>query len=184
MKKMRVLKSVAAAIALVCLVSGSSNRIVAQQSEPSLNETVEWITTKVNAEGSFPFRGAVGRGTDTEKVVGFSACTLRAELHRENRDPEGLSTLRWDIEYPLKELSPDVKVKRGDGFYYIGVNATARPSINVRIRSTPSYTSPRDETKKVSNYGFGYFNTEDTAQRVAKALSHAITLCGGKKELF
>lgn len=92
-----------------------------------------------------------------------------------------------EIQIPISELAvSSIKVKRDEAFDCFTVRGSIFNGQN-KIRDLMQWTnSPGDSgsnASQISDFSI-FFTDEELAQRVAKALAHAVNLCGGKKEAF
>lgn len=152
---------------------------------PSLAFTMQYIQEKLNGNGSINCKaetidnatGSIADGiktgcsTETTNVVAdASAC--RINFHRKTYTYDG--RLRYDKDYwldlrPVKELSI---VPLDQWLTHSG------PDWSYRVTPAVFVLSLRPETGRAGRGEF-YFYDEDMADRVAKALTHAVELCGG-----
>jgi hypothetical protein len=188
MKTIPLIKTLLAAALLL-----SASAAYAQDSQPTLADTIAFITDKLNNPPGVVFytEKDIKREIYAMKVDWFNGGILC--VHASERrtvagsQPEGRIT-RYQM--PLGTLSSDVTVipspsiEENSPVAYGVVIASAPPapgaaqspgSIVVQEGNTDAQTE-----KKITLW----FKSEDTAKRIAEAFHHAIALSGGKKELF
>jgi len=183
-------------------------------SGPSLADTMKYIQDKFHAIGEmrhvliFESGSASDEFKYTEVVADASQCTLESNFITTINSSDGsTTTILSTLLLPLgKVVSIEVKresnpengaftfspffteltVKTTDAaiHYHQEITSLGAPPAKVDKKHpapTPSTTIVEKEVK-ASSY---LFDEEDAADRTAKALLHAIELCGGgKKELF
>ncbi len=188
MKTIPLIKSLLAAALLL-----SATAAYAEDSPATtLADTITFITDKLNNPPGVVFY--TEKDTKREiygmKVDWFNGgilCVLASERRTvKGSQPEGRIT-RYQM--PLSTLSSDVTV-----IHSSSLDENSPVAYGVVISSAPPAPGALSQGSIVVQEGNAdartekkitlWFKSEDTAKRVAEAFQHAITLSGGKKELF
>jgi hypothetical protein len=172
--------------AILLLAAGLNQACEAQSKE----ETLQWIKMKLpGAQASYRVNdGVVSIDVSYSNVV-VNGCSLSYTETTDMAGPGGNKEKIVSEILPLSQLSSARYIHNYEslGINVVQVEATNKV-ISYKWRETGS-----DETgsaKDPENGDKTYRETQlalsdsDLAQRLAKALSHAIELCGGKKEAF
>ena len=159
------------------LLCGLSNSQTKPELKRSLKETLAWMDHFSTEHG---FLAVHGQFTRTNKLFG-EGCVVSVEVHYPKATMS--SRVKTSIaEVNLADLDPKVRVTidEKDRTYVVSVERTDREK----------------KSREVLEYGDGsksegfageedlYFNSEKSARRFARALAHAISLCGGTSAPF
>jgi hypothetical protein len=135
--------------------------------EPSLNETLDWIRQKLTTGAGFYSK-------EEKTLIKFSGvkvddCTI---AYNEYINLDGAGDDNIETSFNLKEVDPSsIKVEEFFGGFVVKYNTLGgKQAVNRSGRKVDK--------------GFIGFQVQDMAARFAKALSHAIKLCAGKREPF
>ena|SRR5579859_6077773 len=167
-----------------------------QAQQPSLQETTSWLTDKlplVHRE----YRGTLsGDPYQTQlriEGVSFSGCQMTFKQVNKTvaETSSGAQTFRTELLYDvaLGELSLDITVTTrlggGDETPREEVLVSAPSAIGKEIRVAVT-DDHGQKTSKTAKGVYFILNAEDQslADRISKALSNAVRLCGGRKEPF
>jgi S1-C subfamily serine protease len=157
----------------------------------SLAETFAWMQNTIN-DGSFQHTADCRFTADcsTDEKLSFSGCRLTDTVtHHDRKKPD------WDfiLEFDLKDIDPNsivVKAEDLDGIMCGDKLCAPRPKVPTPILATVWFITTND-VKTVTVIGWGdemsrgsFLLTEEYAPRFAKALTHAVKLCGGKPSTF
>lgn len=159
-----------------------------EQKEPSLDETIAWLKEKISAS-AFYKKEFPGGSNITYKVdeVEFEGCTLSYRAtSTDTSSPQPRSTI-WKFKVPLSALDPDqitVSALLKDGSAYFIKALTIQNQPKVQYRRDSIFLGERDVEEKPYTSIEIDFTDQEIANRVAKALAHAGTLCSAKKEPF
>jgi V8-like Glu-specific endopeptidase len=185
------------------LLSGlSKNHALPDEPEPvtaeqttggPLADTFAWMQNTIN-DGSFQHTADCRFTADcsTDEKLSFSGCRLTDTVtHHDRKKPD------WDfiLEFDLKDIDPNtikVKLVDLDGIMCGAKLCMPRPEVPTPIDAEVRFSTTNDiETiKSISPISFpdrntgGFLLTEEYAPRFAKALTHAVKLCGGKPSTF
>lgn len=145
--------------------------------KPSLTETLDWIKGKLNDEYpvalTLPSDGKVV--VENLELVRFDGCQI---IWRTGLD--GTVNTEWRVG--LSALDPTkVKVREFGGIWRVYLYTyNSRRRVRQNLIGKVGKVVPLG----VRTDCFFDFRSEEMAERVAKAFSHAIKLCGGRKEPF
>jgi hypothetical protein len=170
-------------------LGGETERSSAQDSSPSLEETLQWIQARLSSDASFSETKTDKVGStlityyfsDRVTVTDWEGCTLKfASLHQHSNSPDLLhhgvtrsekkTTVRL-ADVTLAKVTP-FNGQSGAEYYILGLM-----SDNKFLEETEEGTHP-------SIIMIIPFKDREVAERVAKAVNHAMSLCKGKKEPF
>ncbi len=154
--------------------------VKAQDTEPTLKETTDWLTSKLdglsfyNKEQKFSF----------EFNISFNGCICTYKYHMKSDD---LPDIERDIKYifNLGDISLSSIFYNKDWFvlYYPKLELTTNNK-----QETIKCVTTNKKGVVTNNFDCLYIylplNGNLTYERVYKALTHAIKLCGGKEEKF
>lgn len=178
----------------------SPNSATTQQDGPLLEETFEYLEGKIN--GSKATIQRAGRASSTsqyrqtytyrikraedavlvlEEVDFYKGTGLPSSSGLYEKTLEDCST---EVSILLNEIVPaSIKVSELEGVFI--VNMTAADNKKIKADKTCKVTADRNNIGRRYLNSFGIvFSNEETAEKVAKALTHAVKLNGGKEELF
>jgi hypothetical protein len=164
---------------LVCamLWCGLGNSQTKPASKPSLKDTLLWMDHFSTEHG---FLAVHGQFTRTNKLSG-QGCIVHVEVH-----------------YPKATMSSRVKTSTAE-VNLADIDPKVRMTIDEKNRTYVASFERTDREKsnrELLEYGDGskadgfageedlYFDTKESAQRFTRALSHAVTLCGGTSPPF
>jgi hypothetical protein len=153
-------------------------------SGPSLGETMKFIQDRLNEQGKVNYAAyAHDNANDTDWVgqhsfeisnVALSADTCRISLHSRHT-VNGIAKVDSNLGGPIK-LIRKVTILTGDQWQHLEDAAGGKPTVTERV-DPPIYVLEAEASATASiNFAFA---DEDVANRVAKAMMHAIELCGG-----
>lgn len=175
---------------LACLVSFGFQARPAQKktNEPALDETLKWLKEKIGTEAHHKREGY---GTDTYKVdsITFEGCSVSYRSVYESSYPADPRVHRqaYNTKADLSALDPgSVKVDKAGA--RVGKYSVIADTFNNEPKFQHRYESTKAGVKEVrddvtSQVSF-IFSDEDLANRVAKALTHAVQSCRQKKQPF
>jgi hypothetical protein len=169
-------------------------------SAPPLSDTLDWIKNTLENNGGYSVMWAWTNPTPSSgpmvsqetswsmTIAGSCQVTFKQHSHQlvPSRPPtDETYSLNFSALDPTIQVA-DVKVVQngftlmsGGQHFNLPLKATDGKRI-IQLLSPPTY--PNEESSLASlNLNV---HDPDTAQRLATALTHAITLCGGKKSLF
>jgi hypothetical protein len=168
-------------------------RAVAQQaadSGPTLAATMQFIQEKLSQLGQENYAGynhdnADGQNwttqfttLDTNVVADPAACRIS---YHEKRTRDGNVTADSDYDFSLGEIQDVITEPREQLLKKVNT-ANGHPTWDARI--DPPVTMVIAQKAEGTEWYF-YFLDSNLAERVAKAMNHAVELCGGgKKEPF
>jgi hypothetical protein len=169
---------------------------------PSLSETLEWMKSSLGPTGIVQsdrngynkYEAVPGKTSYTEIIKSFSydSCRVKVVKVAETVNPlVGDYMAQYADEFTLSDFDPDtVKTNTGDGNLrgHIVVFSTINDkkmihcssiTLNGKDAGQPSECVPAlDDTEQLR------FSSTEYTERFAKALRHAIKLCGGKPSAF
>jgi hypothetical protein len=170
-------------LALSCVIL---TRVCFAGSTPTLQETMDWITSRING---ITFVSTGGNRMMEKVTFSFRNCEL---TFAHSRDWEGQHYTEYLTDGSarlglLGAATVERKTATSLGAYSTLVLQSQSPQVpafsgrSVR-RCTGCSTPPDPATALPNNFRLGItFNDPDLGERVAKAFQHAITLCGGGK---
>jgi hypothetical protein len=163
--------------------------------QANLNETLTWMHNFAADNAS---QTAGQSSTDNQRCeLGTPHCQIRRD--ETTFDSQGCdATIRWSITFDyqdfgtytfrvsLKNLDPNSVTVVKDKPFEIGVHAETTNSAKL---VTETFSSPKGDesilrTPSTRTWVELVFADQDYANRFAKALRHAIHLCGGKPSAF
>lgn len=173
-----------------------------EQQQPSLEETMKWLSEKLENEGGF-IEGNVSEKID---LIDFQGCTVGYRWTRLERfagvaigiwtkqsfpltaiDPDSVKVvlLRGHHQCALTTLNNAKKIKATDG-PILPPTATVREmdSANQKALIRSADTLPKLIGSNLDSEVRIPFAEKDIAERFAKALTHAVMLCKARKEPF
>jgi hypothetical protein len=150
-----------------------------QESTANLAETIAWLSNYTSAHAYLYENGTVVQATRLQLV---KDCTLKLE-RRFLKSKGGGSIKRETVLLELSAFNPKVHVR---------ISRTGSPSFQVTFeRSDDADKGESDmeiyngsKVKSSQSNEFIYMDSEESVNRLAKGLSHAIELCGGKPAPF
>jgi hypothetical protein len=169
---------------------------------PSLSETLEWMKSTLGPKGLIPsdrngynkYEAVPGKTSYTEIIKSFyyDGCRVKVVKLAETVNPlVGDYVAQYTDEFALSDFDPyTVKTDTGDSDLrgHIVVFSTTNDkklihcssiTLNGKDAGQPSECVPAlDDTEQLR------FSSTDYTERFAKALRHAIKLCGGKPSAF
>lgn len=187
---MKFLRQLTAATCLtVFVLLLSSQNAQAQESNdegPSLQETIDWLKSKLNGQKVEYTESTVGNTgassfKSTEEYTNFRAdgCTVRWTMKNVFDD----TPYSYDLDLKLSDLDPvSVKVET--------LEPEVSKHMNTRVRGSGISPETWLVVLKVTAFQGNTFKTgfkfqdREMAKRVAKAFQNAIKKCGGKVEPF
>jgi hypothetical protein len=157
---------------------------------PSLAETMQFIQNKLNGIGKVSFvdvlyaavDGSTENITYTDEISNVVADPSQCQIsyHRKATQKNGEIYRNKDNVISLRDVQ-EIVVKPLEQFEN---EFAAKNGINVSITTNPSLTILEARVTHDVTYSFR-FTDADLADRVAKAMLHAVELCGGgNKEKF
>jgi hypothetical protein len=165
------------ASALILILLTVPVRSQKPQSTATLRETFDWMS---HFAGTHGHSEVDDKFTEENRILGLEGCSV-AVMHKfvhmgntahdlkETEDFMSLSDMNPDVRIQHERGNVRVQFERSDSARKIKHNVTLGDG-----RKLESYTSE----------DYMYFDSEDSANRFANALIHAITLCGGKPAPF
>jgi hypothetical protein len=156
---------------------------------PSLSTTMQFIQARLNEQGKMSWTTHYHDSADNTNwtyqftfeagkvVADASACTI-AYHYTIVRD--GVQISDSDASLNLHDVQ-DVTLTTGDQRQNKNDTAAGHPTWNAKV--DPPVFDLIVRTKENVEFYFFFFN-EDTANRVTKAMGHAVELCGGNRGSF
>jgi preprotein translocase subunit Sec63 len=169
---------------ITTLVAAVDSPATTDQTEPTKEQTIDYILARINEVQLKDGTGSVRTKSKTVKLIvkHFQYATIEDCLLtiRETRLENDVLMLDKTYKVPLAQLNPaDVKadaqrvflITANDGFF---VDQTVKSRRNAKAESVD-----HKMTDKVPvNFAMGQ------GEKLARAFSHLIKLCGGQKDLF
>lgn len=160
-----------------------------QNAAPPLAETMQFIQTTLNAQGKMNWTTNYHDSADNtnwnyvfnfeaNKVVADAAACTISYHYIIIRDGAKISDS--DATFSLHDVQ-DVMLTTGDARQNKNDVAAGHPTWTAKV-DPPVFDLIVREKEKAEFYFFFY--DEDTANRAAKALGHAVELCGGSRGSF
>ena len=153
--------------------------VFGQESTSNLHETIAWICNFTNDHGSLHENGALMQTIHMQSVRG---CTVK--LERRFLGAKGADSIKREtMNLELDAFDPKVHVQ---------VSRTGSPSFQVTFERSDRADNIEIEMEmnngtkvksRQSNESI-YMDSEESVNRLAKGLSHAIELCGGRPASF
>jgi hypothetical protein len=170
---------------------------------PSLDETLVWLQGQFAAHGDYtfcqPLTGSAWSGhTYDTTVATFDGCVLGLRIQDYGTFEDGGArpqTRAYECAIPLGDLNAtDITIRQVQGCgpewqQFVVTLATYTGAKTIRVRYTAATKTDAgvetvaDERLTWNVVSFG-FEDKAIAERIAKGLSHAIKLCGGKESPF
>lgn len=166
------------------------------QSQPTLDETYNFLKGKIDGgsvsyklsssqideEHTFTFKVDVALGTRLRITE-----TFFNNLYHKPFESTSTRTCSTNVTLRLDQIVPDsIKVLPENGVFYV----VMKPSDGNKIRKFATCSSTgrafvnwKDGSSEVAVFAL-IFTDKEKAEKVAKALIHAVKLNGGKEELF
>jgi hypothetical protein len=153
--------------------------LLGQESAATLQDTIAWLSLYTNAHGSLYENGSV---TQTTRINPIRNCTVKLERRfLKSKSPDSIK--RETVILELRRFDPNVHVQ---------VTRTGSPSFKATFERSDgadkfesdmemnngSRVKSRESNERI------YMDSEESVNRLAKGLSHAIELCGGKPAPF
>jgi hypothetical protein len=169
---------------------------VAEAHGPSLHETLDWLKTEINTKATNGGSGAcVSGGIFASpcmwryEATGLSGCEVSWAFTQKSHAQRSFeSEIKEEITMPLwEDFNPAPFASSGEGETWRVVlqmrDVSSQTSRVKRTLTLGSTTSVSMETRSFAEIHFGVpgQDNKDTANRFAKALSHAVQLCQGRK---
>jgi hypothetical protein len=149
------------------------------QSEPTLKKTTDWIHNFTEQHGGTELSLPSYHGTSIDHIT-FKGCaaTVANETSVTMNNYDGETPKKetkkgiFSVEFSLADIDPDVKEGNMDTHSYTVMLRTRddAPLIHYGESLGTAYEMTAD--------------TEEAAQRLIKAVHHAVILCGGKPSTF
>lgn len=160
-------------------------------SSPTLGETAAWLKRTIEALPATNYRLADVMAMDVQyPTLEIAGCQLTVDITQTiygkvgNEMKKIGGEVRTRVTVPLKDIDAGhivaVEEHPEAGFFRIEVN-TVGGQKTIRVGSLSS--DQAEESTLRANFFF-YVEKKELAERVAKALAHAVELCGGKSEPF
>lgn len=157
---------------------------------PSLEATLQFIADQIRTQESFNYdfymkneKSPISVKKKSSNVLAnVKNCSISYDIYSEY-----LINIYQHIENTPRKYNHKSVVNFKDINYISAMTYTQAESNseNPTTRTDPEfYVVKMDVGKDSINPSYLEFHTEDTAKRVAKAMSHAVQLCGGKAPLF
>ena len=167
----------------VCLISLSSLcEAQAKPPKPTLQETISWMANFSQQHGFFALGSAPLRVT-FNTIVEVKGCNVDLDVRLPTKATENNRIKRSITHIDLADLDPTkVRAEKDadDGPFYVNFETSdAKHSSEGELEFGTG-----GKLKMWSAQESMVFDTEDAALRFARALSHAITLCGGTRAPF
>jgi hypothetical protein len=158
-------------------------------SAPSLAETMQFLQTKLNEQGKMSWTTHYHDSADatnwtyafifeTSKVVADAAACKVGYHYKITRD--GTVTVDDDASFSLRDVQ-DLTLTTGDLRQNKNDTAAGHTTWDAKVDPPVFDLIVRGQEK--AEFYFFFFN-EDTANRVTKAMGHAVELCGGSRGSF
>jgi hypothetical protein len=159
-------------IAVLCVAF-----LVGQEPAHTLQETLAWLANYMIAHGFLYENDSIVQVTRLHPIKG---CAV--ELEREYPRAKGKTSIkRQIISFNLTDFDPSIHVQRtGEPSFMVTI---ARSDGRENVESTDE---TNDGTKIKTNRPEVniFIDSDESANRLAIGLSHAIELCGGKRATF
>ena len=169
---------------ITTLAAAAESPAAKEQTEPTKEQTIDYILARINEVQLKDGTGSVRTKSKTVKLVvkHFQYATIQDCLLtiRETRLENDVVMLEKTMKVPLAQLNPaDVKVD-AQRVFLITANDGAFVDQTVKSRRNAKAESVDNKmTDKVPvNFAMGQ------GEKLARAFSHLIKLCGGQKDLF
>ena len=144
----------------------------------SLDATFQWMQNTAPRSTYFASRNAYGCQTDQIRSITHRGCSVTIQEYDEQcRDKK---TLSYSITFNLGDLDPNA----------VEANASrlvpSEGSVLIQTTDNRSLIEETFSSSGPSKFDFQafWFESPSYAQRFARAMKHAITLCGGKPSTF
>jgi hypothetical protein len=178
-------------------------RVTPPDKGPTLDETLVWLQGQFAAHGGYtfcqPLTGTAWAGhTYATSVETYDGCVLGLRIQDHGTFEDGGArpqTRVYECAIPLGDLNAtDITIRQVQGCgpewqQFVVTLATYTGAKTIRVRYTATTKTDTgvetvaDERQTWNVVSFG-FETREIAERVAKGISHAIKLCGGKESPF
>jgi len=165
------------------------------ENSATVQETLEWLKSKIEQSQTFALLVAGNGGFQTVHDTieyTFISRSNKCEFILQERnfnDEKG----KFSYIFSLSEIDPlNISLEElesavnGHTYWEVSLKtANDKPAIQVSksLDFTPLKSFENNTYEKIA-VSFSYYEDEATAQRVFRALKHAVKLCGGKVELF
>jgi len=166
---------------------------------PTLDETLKWLDGKLRDGFLITEKNDEGKTiitSQTRSSQPIEQCVVRLNLSTEIcvSGIDGCASTKESLTVPLGYLSlSDIKTTRyesPDGYrqkavsWWVSAATTKSATVIARAMTvTMPPNPPHDSTALTSSFNL-FFNDEELANRVTKALAHAAELCGAKRDVF
>lgn len=165
----------------VCIVALGLALASQKAERSSIAETLRWMKYFSNEHGMMILNNEM---VQTSRITEYDGCKIQIEhVYFKNAQPD--ATKRRTASVLLSELDPKsvtVDVNRSPGsetFELRSERSDSEPKIVIDFERV---NGERSKGWVAQEYFF--MDSEQTANRLGKALGHAITLCGGKPAPF
>lgn len=157
-----------------------------EEASPSLNETAKFLADKISAKGWVLLNGSGHYGEHKFRVIGLKNGILKISVRSERGDENGEKSLKNEtVSIPLREINlSSIEVSTTNVRPLTPGELIAAKLVAAGERKVIERKD--DDTGKatmVSQFSI-YLDDKDSAERVVRALKHAVKLLGGKEELF
>lgn len=169
---------------LITTLAAAADTPTREQTEPTQEQTVDYILARINEVKLKNGTGSVRTQSKTVQltVKHFQYATIENCLLtiRETRLENDVLTLEKTLKVPLAQLNPaDVKVD-AQRVFLMTANDGAFVDQTVMSRRTTKAESV--DHKMIDNVPVNFAMGQ--GEKLARAFSHLIKLCGGQKDLF
>lgn len=173
---------------LLLLVSNAFAQSDTDKSNATLKETLDWISGKLSKNYQFGMYFDNGYSITGFEPVNFNGCQLIWRINSTQRKEGAKDEIGvTEFKVNLGDLEPTKTKTEKFNFSNFGIwYVTFYTFNNKRVVSrTLTKNRVQDRTRMRDTFTFNFKETDiDVARRMVKAFSHAIALCGGKKEVF
>jgi hypothetical protein len=166
---------------------------------PTLDETLKWLDGKLRESFLLAEKNDEGKSiltSQTRSSQPLEQCVVKLNLLTEIcvSGIDGCASTKESLTVPLGYLSlSDIKTTRyksPDGYrqkavsWWVSAATTKSATVIARTMTvTMPPNPPHDSTAFTSAFNL-FFNDEELANRVKKALAHAAEVCGAKRDVF
>lgn len=189
----KVLLSCLLTISLGLAISAQQSQ---EQQQPSLAETLKWLSEKLRDDAGF-IDGNIQERID---LIDFHECTVGYRWTHLETISDVKIGIWLKLQFPLTTIDPDsIKVVSLRGQYHCAITSTKTMmgTSELILPSHESVTASKHQ-KEIMRAGSGLagllpkseyeftipFPEKEIAERFVKALTHAVRLCKAKKEPF
>jgi len=169
---------------ITTLAAAADNPVTKEQTEPTKEQTIDYILARINEVQLKDGTGSVRTQSKTVKLIvkHFQYATIENCLLtiRETRLENDVLMLEKTMKVPLAQLNPaDVKV---DTQRVLLMTANDGAFVDQTVKSRRNAKAESVDHKMTDNVPVNFAMGQ--GEKLARAFSHLIKLCGGQKDLF